>query len=105
MHNGTDASASHGTPLYGPGVGATVLRVGVRGGYGLTVEVRTSGGQELLYGHLSRSYVFAGQSIGYAMPIGLVGQSGLASGPHVHWELRSANDSLMNPQSCDLWSP
>jgi len=88
-HEGIDYAAQPGTPVMVVGDGV-VLRVGTFGGYGKLVEVRHADGVVTRYGHLSRfatglrpgSRVSQGQCIGY------VGATGLATGPHLHYEFR-----------------
>ena len=86
-HLGTDYAAPTGTPVHAAGDGR-VSFAGVRGGYGNAVILTHGGGISTLYGHLSRfakglrsgSHVNQGQIIGY------VGMTGLATGPHLHYE-------------------
>jgi murein DD-endopeptidase MepM/ murein hydrolase activator NlpD len=88
-HQGTDYAASPGTPVMAAGDGV-VLRAGRAGGYGNLIELRHRNGITTRYGHLrgfargirSGARVTQGQTIGY------VGSTGLASGPHLHYEFR-----------------
>ena len=92
--------------MFGPGPNASVVRVSNdAAGWGLNVVVELETGHTLRYAHMSTVYVLQGQSIGTGKVIGRVGMTGLATGPHVHWELRNPSDSIMNPQSCVLWEP
>jgi murein DD-endopeptidase MepM/ murein hydrolase activator NlpD len=88
-HEGTDYSAGRGTPVLAAGDG-TVLRAGWAGGYGNLIELRHRNGITTRYGHLSRFArgVRAGARVGQGQVIGFVGSSGLASGPHLHYEFR-----------------
>jgi len=88
-HEGTDYSAAPGTPVMAAGDGV-VLRAGRAGGYGNLIELRHVNGITTRYGHL-RGFargirrgvrVVQGQTIGY------VGSTGLATGPHLHYEFR-----------------
>jgi murein DD-endopeptidase MepM/ murein hydrolase activator NlpD len=88
-HEGTDYSAAPGTPVMAAGDGI-VLRAGRAGGYGNLIELRHVNGITTRYGHL-RGFargirrgvrVVQGQTIGY------VGSTGLATGPHLHYEFR-----------------
>ncbi|HEX5581539.1 MAG TPA: M23 family metallopeptidase [Gemmatimonadaceae bacterium] len=87
-HKGTDYAASTGTPVRTVGDGV-IHFVGRRGGYGNVVEVKHPNGYISRYAHLSRfgkgaargSRVSIGQTIGY------VGMTGLATGPHLHFEV------------------
>jgi len=88
-HEGTDYSASSGTPVMAAGDG-TVLRVGRTGGYGNLVEIRHRNGITTRYGHL-RAFargLSAGRRVGQGQVIGYVGSTGLASGAHLHYEFR-----------------
>lgn len=88
-HRGVDYAAPSGTPVKATGDG-TVTFVGRHGGYGHTVIIQHGEKYTTLYAHLSRyakglknnKRVLQGEVIGY------VGQSGLASGPHLHYEFR-----------------
>jgi murein DD-endopeptidase MepM/ murein hydrolase activator NlpD len=88
-HKGIDFAAPTGTPIKAAGAGKIVSR-GRNGGYGNAVVIAHSGGITTLYGHMSR---FAkGQKVGdrvqQGQVIGYVGKTGLATGPHVHYEYR-----------------
>jgi len=87
-HRGVDYAAPSGTPVNAAGDGKVIFR-GVQNGYGNTVILQHGGNITTLYAHLSRfanprvgSRVTQGQTIAY------VGQSGLATGPHLHYEYR-----------------
>ncbi len=88
-HEGTDYAAAPGTPVLAAGDGV-VLRAGRAGGYGNLIELRHRSGITTRYGHLRAfargtrggARVTQGQTIGY------VGSTGLASGPHLHYEFR-----------------
>jgi len=88
-HKGIDFAAPIGTPVKAAGSGR-VLFVGVKGGYGNVVIVAHSGGVTTLYGHLSRfaSGLSAGDLVQQGELLGRVGMSGLATGPHLHYEYR-----------------
>lgn len=96
-HNGIDYVASSGTPVSALGDGQ-VLYAGWRGDYGRLIIIRHPNGWKTYYGHLSRisSQVKRGSSVKQGQLIGNVGSSGLATGPHLHFELRM-NDSAVNP--------
>ncbi len=88
-HEGTDYAAATGTPVRAAGDG-TVLRAGYGGGYGNLVEVRHRDGVTTRYGHLSRIAVglHLGMHVTQGQVIGRVGATGLATGPHLHYEFR-----------------
>jgi murein DD-endopeptidase MepM/ murein hydrolase activator NlpD len=88
-HLGTDYAASTGTPIKATGDGRITF-IGNKGGYGRAIVVKHGSSYETLYAHMSRfrpglgygSRIQQGQVIGY------VGSSGLATGPHLHYEFR-----------------
>jgi murein DD-endopeptidase MepM/ murein hydrolase activator NlpD len=88
-HEGTDYSAAPGTPVMAAGDGV-VLRAGRAGGYGNLVELRHLNGITTRYGHLrglARS-IRQGTRVQQGQTIGYVGSTGLATGPHLHYEFR-----------------
>jgi murein DD-endopeptidase MepM/ murein hydrolase activator NlpD len=87
MHTGVDLVAPEGTAVLAVQTGR-VLRVADISGYGLTVLVDHGGGWSSLYAHLLETSVSPGESVRAGQPLGLVGQSGNASGPHLHLEVR-----------------
>lgn len=86
-HNGTDLAAAYGTPVRSIGDGQ-VLSAGYQGGYGNLVVVRHAGGYVSYYGHLSRILVRAGRHVSQNEFVGLVGATGLATAPHLHYAIR-----------------
>jgi murein DD-endopeptidase MepM/ murein hydrolase activator NlpD len=88
-HEGTDFAASAGTPVYASGEGRVRFR-GVQGGYGNVVQLEHGGGIVTVYGHLSRfaTGLHVGQGVHQGETIAYVGQTGLATGPHLHYEFR-----------------
>jgi murein DD-endopeptidase MepM/ murein hydrolase activator NlpD len=86
-HLGTDFAAATGTPVRTVGDGV-VSFAGVRGGYGNVVFIKHRNGHETVYAHLSKINVRVGQSIGQGQTVGLVGATGWATGPHLHFEFR-----------------
>jgi murein DD-endopeptidase MepM/ murein hydrolase activator NlpD len=87
QHEGLDYAAPLGTPVMAAGDGV-VLRAGRSGGYGNLVELRHANGIITRYGHLSRIDVHVGQRVKQEQRIGAVGATGLATGPHLHYEFR-----------------
>jgi murein DD-endopeptidase MepM/ murein hydrolase activator NlpD len=85
-HRGVDLSAPLGTRVVAPASG-TVRSVGWRFGYGLTVELEHSGGVVTRYAHLRSAYVRRGDQVTMGTTIAAVGSSGLATGPHLHFEV------------------
>jgi murein DD-endopeptidase MepM/ murein hydrolase activator NlpD len=89
-HEGTDYSAAPGTPVMAAGDGV-VLRAGRAGGYGNLIELRHLNGITTRYGHL-RAFarnIRRGVRVEQGQTIGYVGSTGLATGPHLHYEFRS----------------
>lgn len=86
-HPGVDISAPAGTPILAAAKG-TVKVAGYEGGYGLTVEIDHGYGYETRYGHTSKLLVQAGQSVERGDVIALVGQTGVTTAPHLHYEVR-----------------
>ena len=88
-HQGTDYAAAPGTPVMAAGDGV-VLRAGRAGGYGNLIELRHRNGITTRYGHL-RGFargIRGGARVSQGQTIGYVGSTGLASGPHLHYEFR-----------------
>jgi murein DD-endopeptidase MepM/ murein hydrolase activator NlpD len=88
-HEGTDYAAAPGTPVMAAGDGV-VLRAGQSGGYGNLIEIRHRNGITTRYGHL-RGFArgtHAGSHVSQGQVIGYVGETGLATGPHLHYEFR-----------------
>ena len=86
-HNGIDLRASTGTPVRAAADGEAVI-AGVRGGYGNTVVVSHGGNLATLSGHLSQILVKPGQAVTAGQVVGLVGSTGMSTGPHLHFEVR-----------------
>ena len=86
-HKGTDFAAATGTPARTVGDG-TVEFAGVQNGYGNVVFIKHRNGNETVYAHLSKINVQHGQSVSQGQTIGLVGATGWATGPHLHFEFR-----------------
>lgn len=88
-HRGVDYAAPTGTPVRAAGDGRVQFR-GIKGGYGNVIELSHAGGVVTVYGHMSRfaKNLRAGQRVTQGQVIGYVGQTGLATGPHLHYEYR-----------------
>lgn len=100
-HRGVDYAAPTGTPIRASGDGKISFR-GVKGGYGNTIELTHAGGVSTLYAHLSRfAKQRAGERVQQGEVIGYVGKSGLATGPHLHYEFR-INGVHRDPQTVPL---
>jgi murein DD-endopeptidase MepM/ murein hydrolase activator NlpD len=98
-HTGTDYAASAGTPVRAVGDG-TVIFAGTRGGYGRAIDVRHTNGFVTRYAHL-RSFargIQSGARVSIEQTIGYVGMTGLATGPHLHFEVL-VNGVHRNPRT------
>jgi murein DD-endopeptidase MepM/ murein hydrolase activator NlpD len=92
-HRGVDISAPHGAPIVAPASGV-VRRVGREVGYGLVLEIDHGDGVVTRYAHCSRVHVRAGETITRGQRVAAVGRSGLASGPHLHYEVHVHGTSV-----------
>jgi murein DD-endopeptidase MepM/ murein hydrolase activator NlpD len=86
-HLGTDFAAPTGTPARTVGDGVVEF-AGRQNGYGNMVIMRHSGNIETVYAHLSKISVRRGQRVDQGETVGLVGSTGWATGPHLHFEIR-----------------
>ncbi len=94
-HPGLDISADRGTPVYATADG-TVTQASFSGAYGNLVVIDHQFGLESRYGHLSAFRTQRGQAVKRGDLIGLVGATGRATGPHLHYEVR-VNGRILNP--------
>jgi murein DD-endopeptidase MepM/ murein hydrolase activator NlpD len=101
-HRGVDYAAPVGTPVRAAGEGR-VRFVGRQGGFGNVIELEHGSGVVTVYGHLSRfaSKLRRGDRVQLAQVIGFVGMTGLATGPHLHYEYR-VRGVHKNPQTVPL---
>ena len=101
-HRGVDYAAPVGTPVRAAGEGR-VRFVGRSGGYGNVIELEHGSGVVTVYGHLSRfaKQLRRGQRVELGKVIGYVGSTGLATGPHLHYEYR-IRGVHKNPQTVPL---
>ncbi len=101
-HMGTDYAAPTGTPVHAAGDG-TVSFEGTRGGYGNAIVLSHGNSVSTLYGHMSRfaKTMHVGSHVNQGEVIGYVGMTGLATGPHLHYEYLM-NGVHMNPQTVRL---
>ena len=97
FHAGMDFTAPTGTDIYATGNGR-VLSAGWQQGYGNCVEIDHGFGYVTLYGHMHSISVNAGQTVKRGEVIGLVGNTGKSTGPHLHYEVHYKGE-IMNPQN------
>lgn len=88
-HNGVDYAAKRGTPIRATGEGV-IQSIGWKGGYGRTIVIRHGGEITTLYAHMDKYHqsMAKGMKISQGQTIGYVGDSGLATAPHLHYEFR-----------------
>jgi len=86
-HLGTDFAASTGTPARTVGDGVVEF-AGSQNGYGNVIFIKHRNNTETVYAHLSKILVQRGQNVAQGQTIGLVGATGWATGPHLHFEVR-----------------
>jgi murein DD-endopeptidase MepM/ murein hydrolase activator NlpD len=100
-HEGTDYAAAYGTPVRATADGIVTI-VGREGDYGNLIELRHANGIRTRYGHLSRfaKGLYVGARVHQEETVGFVGATGLATGPHLHYEF-IVNGRPTNPQRKD----
>ena len=94
-HKGIDWATPIGTAVMASS-GGTVAKAGWGSGYGYVVYINHADGRQTRYGHLSKVLVSAGQTVSQGQKIALSGNTGISSGPHVHFEIL-INGSQVNP--------
>ena len=92
-HPGIDIAVPLGTPVRASG-GGSVSAAGYDPDYGLFVLLRHPSGYETMYGHLSRLVAAEGDEVQAGQVIGLSGNSGRSSAPHLHFEIRHDDKSV-----------
>lgn len=96
FHSGCDFTAPYGTEIRSTAAG-TVVHADWLGGYGKTVEIDHGRGLKTLYAHCSELKVKEGEKVAKGQLIGLVGTTGLSSGPHCHYEVHK-NKKQIDPK-------
>jgi len=115
-HTGIDVPAPKGTPVMAAGPGTVVwagyglyfMRNELDDPYGIAVAIRHDfgyNGQSLftVYGHLDQTYVYRGQQLKGGEQIGVVGETGKVSGPHLHFEVRLGEETFFKSRNPELW--
>ena len=97
FHAGVDIRATYGRDVATVAAGR-VVSAGVQGGYGQSVVVEHAPGLRTRYAHLSSVDVQPGQAIDSGSVVGKVGQSGRATGPHLHFEVLK-DGKAVNPEA------
>ena len=90
LHTGIDFHAKMNTNIYSTGNGVIVF-AGYKKGYGRCIIIQHVLEHKTVYGHLNKILVKNGQQVNKGIIIGLSGQSGVVSGPHLHYEIRISN--------------
>ena len=96
MHDGIDFTAPTGTNIYSAGAGVIEKVKFQRSGYGNTVVVNHGFGYKTLYAHCSKITVKVGQKVTRGTVIALIGNTGLSTGPHLHFEVQKKGKKI-NP--------
>ncbi len=101
-HKGIDYAAPTGTPIQATGDGVVEF-IGNQRGYGKTIILKHNGKYSTLYAHMSRfnNKLKRGAKVSQGDLIGYVGATGMATGPHLHYEFR-VNNVPIDPQSADI---
>lgn len=95
FHTGIDIPKAKDTAVYATGNGV-VIRKGYCSGYGYFIEIQHSGEFRSFYAHLSRTLVNTGDLVEIAQQIACVGNSGVSTGSHLHYEVRKGK-RFLNP--------
>lgn len=96
-HEGIDVAAPRGTPILAAARGRVAF-AGRRAGYGLMVEIDHGYGHSTIYGHAQTLHVQRGQEVTRGEVIAQVGNTGIATAPHLHYEVR-VNGRPVNPMN------
>ena len=99
-HNGTDFAAPTGTPIMASGNG-TVIKAGWCGNGGKCVRIRHNSSYTTGYGHMSKIATRAGRRVRQGQIIGFVGNTGMSTGPHLHYTVKY-NGKFINSQKLKL---
>lgn len=92
LHRGIDLAAPMLTPEYAA-VDGVVLRAGAASGFGLAVYILTENGDVMVYGHMEKITVEAGEYVAAGDTVALVGNRGQSTGPHLHFEIRKGGEN------------
>lgn len=101
--NAVDLAAPSGTPIHAAAAGKVIISIGNgawNGGYGSYVVISHANGTQTLYAHMSRDIATVGETVSQGEVIGYVGETGEATGNHVHFEVRNATNPF--GYSCTL---
>ena len=96
FHSGIDFSSTKGSPVFATGDGVVIKTRHSRRGYGNSIEIDHGYGYKTFYAHLSKILVKRGQKVKRGETIGLVGNTGKSTAPHLHYEIIK-NNRKINP--------
>ena len=96
MHDGIDITARIGTPIYATGDGVVIANDATSSGMGIVCTINHGYGYETIYGHMSKLKAKPGMKVKRGEIIGWVGNSGLSTGPHLHYKILK-NGKAVNP--------
>jgi murein DD-endopeptidase MepM/ murein hydrolase activator NlpD len=115
-HSGIDVPAPKGTPILAAGPGTVIwsgyglyfMRNQDQDPYGIAVAIKHDFGHQgrslyTIYGHMDESYVYRGQRVEAGDQIGVVGETGKVSGPHLHFEVRVGDNVFSASRNPELW--
>lgn len=115
-HTGIDVPAPKGTPILAAGPGTVIwagyglyfLRQQDQDPYGIAVAIKHDFGHQgrslyTIYGHMDETYVYRGQHVDAGEQIGVVGETGRVSGPHLHFEVRVGDNLFSASRNPELW--
>lgn len=88
MHTGLDFAAPMGTPIYAAGDGKVIFAAYNAHGYGTSVDIDHGNGYESKYAHMMKLSVKEGDEVKRGQIIGYSGNSGMSTGPHLHYEIK-----------------
>ncbi|HOI64822.1 MAG TPA: LysM peptidoglycan-binding domain-containing M23 family metallopeptidase, partial [Mesotoga sp.] len=98
FHSGMDIAVQQGAPVFAARDG-TVIEAADNGGYGLNIIILHADGSKTRYAHLSHISVYSGQRVARGELIGRVGETGRATGPHLHFEIVDSKNQCKDPRS------
>lgn len=98
LHTGIDLSAERGTPVYASGDGLVIKADASSGGYGNCIRINHGYSYLTVYAHLHKILVAPGEEVKRGQLIGLVGNTGRSTSPHLHYEVR-INNNPVNPKN------
>ncbi|MGL4610614.1 MAG: peptidoglycan DD-metalloendopeptidase family protein [Trueperaceae bacterium] len=94
FHSAIDVAAPSGTPIIASRTGTVIYSDWSNQGFGNLVKIQHSDGNETWYAHQSEIWVSVGQAVKQGETLGLVGSTGLSTGPHLHFELHEGGQAV-----------